>query len=475
MNKSVSQGAWRGLGQRYLHVFRQAWAVRHQMDGVRRTRDEASFLPAALSLQETPVSPLPRVTMWLIVSFALVLLLWSIWGRVDVVATAEGRIIPSDRSKTVQPMETALVKAIHVRDGQDVLEGEVLVELDPTLTGADVERLETELCLARLQKSRGESLLLSIEKGGHVPPERVQECDEHLIREAQRLSLGQYVEFKAHWVRLESEKERKIAERGSVLEAINKLEKTAPLAGQRADAAKNLVGNGYIARHDYLSMEQTRIELEGELAIQRSRLRELDVAVKEVEGQLASLHAETRRVTLDLINEGLQKSLVAEQELIKAKSREGLTRLVSPVSGTVQQLAVHTIGGVVTPAQPVLVVVPRDNPMEIEAFVLNKDIGFVRSGQDVEIKVETFPYTRYGTLHGRVKSVSHDAINDEKRGLIYSARVQMAQHEIMVDGVSVPLSAGMSVSVEIKTGFRRVIEYFLAPLLQYSHESLRER
>lgn len=164
-----------------------------------------------------------------------------------------------------------------------------------------------------------------------------------------------------------------------------------------------------------------------------------------------------------------------EQDLLKADSRGKLMQLTSPVDGTVQQLVVHTVGGVVTPAQPVMVIVPRDNPLEVEAFLENKDIGFVKPNQDAEVKIETFQYAKYGTLHAKVMSVSHDAINDEKRGLIYPMRVKMDKANINVDGTSVSSSPGMAVSVEIKTGKRRVIEYFLSPLMQHTSESLRER
>ena len=145
------------------------------------------------------------------------------------------------------------------------------------------------------------------------------------------------------------------------------------------------------------------------------------------------------------------------------------------MAGTVQQLAVHTVGGVVTPAQPLLVIVPSDHPLEVEAFVENKDIGFVHPGQEAEVKVETFPFTRYGTLHASVTQVSHDAISDDKRGLVYSARVKLARDTMAVDGQTVRLTPGMAVTVEVKTGSRRVIDYFLSPLLQYRDESLRER
>jgi hemolysin D len=141
----------------------------------------------------------------------------------------------------------------------------------------------------------------------------------------------------------------------------------------------------------------------------------------------------------------------------------------------VQQLAVRTVGGVVTPAQALMVIVPKDDALEVEAFLENKDIGFVDAGQEAEVKIETFPFTRYGTIPARLTHVSHDAINDEKRGLIYSTRAKLARATVQVEDKTVNLTAGMAVSLEVKTGKRRVIEYFLSPLLQRGSESLRER
>ena len=256
---------------------------------------------------------------------------------------------------------------------------------------------------------------------------------------------------------------------------VRKLEQTVPIAQQRAADLRNLLQQNLVARHTYLEREQVRLEQEGDLATQRSRLTELDAAIRESASRRRELTAEVRRVTLDSITDGKMKGAALEQEFIKTASRDRLMRLLAPVDGTVQQLAVHTVGGVVTPAQPVMVVVPSDNPLEVEAFVENKDIGFVRSGQAAEVKIETFLYTKYGTLPATVSSVSHDAINDEKRGLIYSARVKLAESTIIVDGTEVNLTPGMVVSVEIKTGKRRIIEYFLSPLIQHTRESLRER
>lgn len=244
--------------------------------------------------------------------------------------------------------------------------------------------------------------------------------------------------------------------------------------GALADDGQGL-GKNFVSRHGYLEKEQAFIEQERDLAAQNAKLEEIQAALLESRRQRAALIAETRRATLDALSQAEQKVAALAQEGIKAENRGKLLRLVAPVSGTVQQLAVHTVGGVVTEAQPLMVIVPEDNRLEVEAFVENKDIGFVRVGQAVEVKLETFPFTKYGTIHGEVTQLSHDAIQDEKSGLVYSARVRLARSTIDVDGKTVNLSPGMAVTTEIKTGKRRVIEYFLSPLMQYRDESLKER
>jgi hemolysin D len=166
---------------------------------------------------------------------------------------------------------------------------------------------------------------------------------------------------------------------------------------------------------------------------------------------------------------------MAEQELIKARTRLRARTLVAPVAGVVQQLAVHSIGAIVTPAQQLMVIVPGNDRLEVEAMLENKDIGFVEVGQQAEIKVDTFPFTKYGTIEGEVLDLSNDAVADEAKGLVYKMRVSMKQDSLRVNGRQVTLSPGMTVTVESRTGTRRLIEFFLSPLLRYADESVRER
>lgn len=460
---------------RYAAVFRHAWRERRNLDARPRLPHEAQFLPAALALRETPVSPAPRVAMWLLMAFAAIALVWAVFGEIDQVATAHGKIVPGDRSKVIQAMETATVRAIRVRDGETVKAGQVLIELDATAADADQARIDGDLVTARLQAARARALLSAIEAGRPpvLPPPAGME-PERLARE-RRLLAGQFDEYQARLARIEADIARREAELASTGQIVLKLEQTVPIARRRADDFKDLVEKTFVSAHAYLEKEQQRIELEADLATQKGRVAELSAALREGRNQRAALVAETRRIALDSLADGEQKAAALGQEAVKAATRSRLLTLAAPVDGTVQQLAVHTVGGVVTAAQPLLVVVPREDALEVEAFLDNKDIGFVSASQEAVVKIETFPYTKYGTIPANVAHVSDDAISDDKKGLVYAVRVRLGQTAIRVEGKLVDLSPGMAVTAEIKTGRRRVIEYFLSPLLQYQDESLRER
>jgi hemolysin D len=471
----IRADAFMDLLRRYGAVFRHAWRHRKELDPPQRRSHEAEFLPAALALQETPAHPAPRIAMWLILTFALIALLWAVVGRVDVVATAVGKIIPNDRTKIIQPLEAAVVKAIYVGDGQPVRAGELLVELDATAAQADSERIRNDLITARLAAARASAMLAAMET--EMPPVLPAVDGANAERHAaeQRLLQGQYAELDANVAQLDAEIARRQAELRATVELVEKLKQVLPIVREKAENYKQLLAENFASRHDYLQHEQARIEVERDLGAQQEKQTELRAALLEAQRQKARLLAETRRVQLDQLREAEQQVATLTQEYVKAEQRNRLMRLSAPVDGTVQQLAVHTVGGVVTPAQPLMIIVPKDNALEVEAFLQNKDIGFVNPGQAAQVKIETFTFTKYGTIDGEVQHVSSDAIQDEQLGLVYAARVKLARSTMAVEDKVVKLTPGMAVTVEIKTGKRRLIEYFLSPLLRYKDESLRER
>ena len=463
------------LIQRHIILWRKAWLLRHELDGENFQRDETPFLASALALEKTPASPAPRIAAWLIMTLCLISLCWAYFGKVDIVATAAGKIVASGHTKTIQALESSRVQTILVHEGDSVKKGQLLIELDATIAAADTQRYEHDLLAAQLQTLRAKAILAAlntnlapvIQRELHIPFEKWQE--------AQNQVSGLFQEYQARSNRIHSDIEKHRAELNTTEEIIRKIQHTLPYAQKRAQDFKDLSDNNFVSHHAWMEKDQIRLEQEADLAMQRSRSQEISAALKETQAQLQSLTAELRRQMLDAISEGTQKFAILQQELIKTTSRQNLMQLTAPIDGTVQQLAVSTVGGVVTPAQPLMIIVPDNHPIEIEALLENKDIGFVKKNQDAEIKIETFPYTRYGTIKGKVAHISQDAINDEKRGLTYLAHIQPERNKIQIDEKSVALSPGMVVSVEIKTGNRRVIEYFLNPLMQYANESLRER
>lgn len=470
-------GAKRELLSRYRSAWRHSWRNRKSMDAPPRLNHEIQFLPAALALQEKPVHPAPRYIQWTIMTFAALTLVWACVGQIDVVATASGKIVPSGKTKVIQPNEVAVVKAIHVYDGQQVKAGELLVELDSQITTADVERLASELLAAQVDSARARLLLQAInEKAepasvtGFIP-----EASAAQQQGLQRWVQGQYLELRAALDQSDAQIEQREAEIRSVRAAISALSKTLPISRELAADYRGLLDKQFVAKHAYLEKEQILLDQERDLTQQKARISELEAALKTAQQQRTGVLAQTRRAMLDLQNDAELRASSLSQELRKAEQRNRRTQLTSPVDGTVQQLAIHTQGGVVTEAQPLMVIVPTDQPVEVEAMFENKDIGFVRPGQAVEVKVETFNFTKYGVVDGTVVSVSSDAIEDEKLGLIYSARIQLKNNTIQVGENLIALSPGMAVRAEVKTDKRKVIDYFLSPLKQYTSESLSER
>lgn len=315
---SIRTAAASDLVHRYTRVFVNAWKMRKQMEPAKRLNHEAQFLPAALALQETPISPLPRVAMWSLIAFALIAVLWATFGRIDVVASAPGKIIPGDRTKTIQPIQTAIVKAIHVRDGDKVIAGQTLIELDATDATADTARLANELRTARLQAARARALLAAYISPNAMPRLAELEGIDVSRRDAeQRLLEGQYNEYRAKRSQLDADIAKREAELQSTRELLTKLERTVPIARQRAEDYKNLLNQNFVSRHGYLEREQQRIEQEGDLASLRSKTVELKSALLEATQQRNALTAEAKRVALDSLNEAEHKVVTATQELIK--------------------------------------------------------------------------------------------------------------------------------------------------------------
>ncbi len=466
-----------GLWEKYKTVFRAAWAEREQLAPEKRLKSEIEFLPAALELMETPPSHTARWILWGTLVFIIIALTWSIFGQLDIIAVAQGKIIPSGQVKVVQPYETAVVKRLYVRDGMQVKKGQLLIELDATELGAEQEKVHSSWLDATLAAARARSLLAAVQQKAAVasPIATNEKIPATKLGEASRLLMSEYQAFRSELLAREAESLHLQAQKATTQETLNKLLALYPLYEQRVADLRPLLEKNYIPKHQFLDQENQRLDTAKEIDVQRRRLTETDTRIAQQREQKDAMAASFVRQTQEQLLQAEQQLSQLQQDGVKLKSRSELLELRAPVDGTVQQLAVHTEGGVVTEAQPLLVVVPANDKLEIDAQVENKDIGFISTGQAAEVKVEAFPFTRYGVLGGKVINVSLDAVADEKRGLLYQTRILLDQDWLEVEGKRIQLVPGMSVSVEIKTGSRRVIDYFLSPIKHYKSESIKER
>jgi hemolysin D len=457
----------------------------------KRTRSELAFLPAALEITDTPPSPIGRAVALAVMAVFTLALLWSILGKVDMVAVSQGKVVPSGRSKTIQPFETGVVRAIHIRDGQRVKAGDPLIDLDPSINAAEQKHLKADLLAAELDIAR-----LKAELGApgfplslYAPPEEASPAQ--LV--AQRLYIvSQTEERRAKIAAIDRQRAQKDAEAATTRATIAKLEASIPILSEKADVNRALIGKQLVSRPAFLETEGKLVESQQELEVQRAHLKEAEAAVAAAVEQRNHTASEFERTLSGDLAEAERKAAGLREDIAKSEEKKRLQHLVSPVDGVVQELRVHTVGGVVTPAQPLLVVVPLDSDIEIEAMISNQDIGFVQEGQEAQIKVDTFNFTRYGLLSGRVLHVSGDAVTADQgkdkpsnsddretskaqQNLAFAARVSLDARAMQIDNRLVNLTPGMAVTVEVKTGRRRIITYLLSPLMRYSHDSIRER
>lgn len=449
-----------------------------------RSRAELAFLPAALEIVETPPSPIGRAIAITVAVVACIATAWAAVGTVDIVAVATGRIIPSGRTKLVQPLEAGIVRAIHVRDGQRVHAGEVMIELDPTVSAAELERLHADLTAAQLDVARLRAALATEAPplSAFQPPSDASSAQVEMHR---GFLVSQVAEQDRKLGAIDRQRAQKEAERVTLGARIEGIEATLPLIENRVSVRKHLSDRELGSRLLYLSDLQELTAQQQEVLVLKSRSVEAEAALATIDENRERTVAEYRRGLFDELARSEQKAAGLRQEVVKARQKAQQQQLVAPADGIVHQLAVHTVGGVATAAQPLVAVVPVDGELEIEATVHNRDVGFVRAGQEAEIKIDAFNFTRYGLLSGRVLGLSSDSVvrDGPQRGesrsagpeLEYVARISLSRGNMADGDASLALAPGMTVTVEIKTGRRTVIDYLLSPIARYRHDSLRER
>ncbi|KYZ77504.1 hypothetical protein AXX12_05195 [Anaerosporomusa subterranea] len=447
--------------------FRKQTAATSQLN-----QQELEFLPAALEIVETPPSPIGRATAWLLITLFTVAITWACIGQIEEVAVATGKVIPSGYTKTIQAEDKGVVKRIHVKDGSKVKAGDLLIELDTTMTGADVSRMVKEQAYYRLELQR----LTAEQAGQPFVPDTNSGASQEDIQYQLRLYRSRMAEYQAKTETAQQGIHQAQAALDIGQATKQKLFMQLEIAADKEERMRELVGQGAVSQFLYQDYREKKLTLQQDLAAQTNELVKANHALlqsMETKNNIISEH--DRDIMTKLVEDRRQLQNI-EEELKKAKEKDRLSTITSPITGTVNQLVIHTIGAVVTPAQTLMLIVPEGAKMEIEAWVANKDIGFIYEGQDAEVKVETFNFQKYGTLEAKLFELSSDAVEDKEKGLVYRAVLQTSQdHFALANGRKVYLTPGMAVTAEVKTRQKRIIEYFMDPFIKYRSEGLRER
>jgi len=487
---------------KHLGVFGEAWRGQNEADKAFKPKEEHEFLPAALEIMEKPASPGMRWLMLIICTLFVLALIWAFFGKIDVVATAAGKAVPGDNIKVVQPIEIGSVREIHVKNGQFVKAGELLIELDPTLANADEAQSTQTLLSARIIQARNDALLAHLQgkRARFVPPEGTP---PEIIQTEEAFVTNAVAQYEAQRAAITQQRAESQAELAGANAEIAKLEEALPFIDQQLGARAELAERGFFSKLQLLEYEQLRAEHLRNIEVQQANKQRAEAAIGRLSAEMQSLKAGFGRTAVTDLAEANDRATMANEELRKAERMRRFQELRSPVDGVVQQLAVSTVGGVVQPAEPLMVIVPCtsgdasdaascNGGITVEAFVQNKDIGFIKVGQRVAVKLEAFNFTDYGLIEGTVTNISRDAIDQSQQpagsvrdengrpiqpGLVYAAKIELScgQDDPERHALCDRVQPGMSVQAEIKTGQRRIIQYLLSPISQAVNEAGRER
>ena len=465
------------------------------------TAADREFLPASLEILVTPPSPIARALLLTICSLFFLALAWSYFGWIDIYAVAPGKFQPIGGSKVVQPLEPGIVTAIYVENGSHVNAGDVLLALDPTETAADREAQARDLEAASAEASRRKVAIVAAhtETLEPLPIEFATNISDPVRRREEGVLAADLAQLRSSIASFKAQLTEKLATKERLTTTIAAREKLIALAKERVAMRERLDAMGSGARAQTIeSLEQLETQITTDTG-DRGQLIETDAAMRSLERKGEEATTQFIADQSQKLAEVERKRDHLEQDLIKAQSKANHTELRAPITGTVQQLSVSSLGQVVASGQSLLTIVPLGGSIEVQAMIENQDIGFVEVGQSAVMKVDAFPFTRYGTINGVVEKVSRDAVDQrdatvlsdaanaakpqssapsspaKTQDLVFPATIQVTQRSINIDGKEVALIPGMGVSVEIKTGRRRAIDYLLSPLREIGSRAGSER
>ncbi|MBQ7498613.1 MAG: HlyD family type I secretion periplasmic adaptor subunit [Selenomonas sp.] len=435
---------------------------------------ETEFLPAILEVTDTPPSPVGHMVMWSIILLLAVGLIWSFLGHIDETAVAEGKIIPSGQVKTVQVKNKGIIREIKVKEGDYVKEGDTLVILDPTTSNADYDSLKKRAAYFALDIKRLEAEL----SGQPFLPDNYDDLTVNDIQAERMLYESRQGQYRADYNAASALLTQKKAALQAAKEGYEKYRGMYAIATEKERRLQTLLEQNAIAEFQLLEHQSQRIELERNMYAQQDMLEQAQAEMDEAQHKLSSLDETYKRDVMTSLVEARKQYYAFEEEMKKAEEDAALTTIAAPCDGRVYNLSVHTLGGIVTDAQALMMIVPNDAELEFEVWADNKDIGFIRNGQEAEVKVQTYNFQKFGVVRATVEDISPDAASDEKDPTTYEKyrlRLKIQPDSWDIFGESFKLGPGMHVTAEVKIKQKRIIDYFLDPFRQYTSEALRER
>jgi HlyD family secretion protein len=457
------------------------------MDAVTRIRTlqagQLDFAPGILKLQDAPPSPLPRLILWCLLALVAVTVVWSTFGRLDIIAVAQGRIVPQSYLQIVQPAESGIVKELLVREGDLVGAGQVLARMDTRFSEADRQALKNELAQRSLQLRRIDAELAgaALAAKRDDPPALFAQVDAQ-YRARRQAFLDSLESEKATFAKADQDLR-------AAREIESKLRQQLPIYREQEAAFEKLTREGYAGRMLFLEKQRDRIEKEQDLKAQEFAIQSLSATIEQSRKRVAQLQSNYHQALQNERVETEAQYAKLEQDWNKHSARHDLLELKAPQDGIVKDLATHTVGSVLQPGTVLMTLVPRNDPMQAEVWVTHDDAGFVGVGQPAKLKLATYPFQKYGMIDGDVKRLSpdssemSDARGDRRAGggdsgstgSGYRTLVSLRTPYLEVDGKRYPLTPGMQVTAEINLGTRTVLEYVLSPVQRTLHEAGRER
>ena len=439
------------------------------------------FAPSLLAIQESPPARLPRAVLYTVGALFVVLLLWAIFGKLNIIASADGRLMPETYVKILQPSDAGIVQEILVKEGESVQAGQVLLRMDTKLAEADSKTIGGDLALRSLQLRRIDAELSGkpLVKQAKDPAELFHQIESQYRDHRQSFedTLGQ-----AQEALKKSQREYE-----SATEVLTKLQQITPILKQQADAYADMGKDGYAPQITVRDKQREYLEKSQDLRAQQSTVASLEAAVNQARKQIDQV---TSKYRSDLQNERVEaggQHRKLEQDWAKQEHKTGLLELRAPQAGTVKDLATHTIGTVVSPGTVLLSIVPEHEPLVAEIMIKNDDVGFVYPQQKVKVKVAPYPFAEYGMLDGEILRIQADSDSEQSQSKdqakdksqsqtsTYKAIVMLNSQVLESDGQKLKLMAGMQVVAEINQGSRSVMRYLLSTVSKTIYESGHER